>query len=572
MEAYLDRPREGSGRRPRPDDDPLRRVVLRLPRRHRGRQAARRHRHRRGRGAQGPGRRRQRPAGLRGLRGGLRHRPLAPRSRPPAPAGSGRCGPPPASRTRPTPTRCTSPTSSSPAPSTRCPRRRWRPSPTTARSRATPSRRVRGDAQRVMDSLEDVGIDFDDVLAVLEQRGRGEVREVLGRAGGDHHGPVGEGPEVTDPPTSARRGRLRTAWNTVSAASADELFGAATRRPGRRRRGAPGRRPDGGDLWGAAAEARVRERLAWVDLRHVARAGHRDRGLRAELHAGGLTRVVLCGMGGSSLAPEVDLRGGAASRSTCSTRSRPRLRARRPGRPATRSSSSPPSPAAPSRPTASGGRTRRPSATPASTRSSGSSWSPTRVAARRVRARRRLPRVPRRPDRRRPVLGADGLRSGAERAGRRRHRRAAGRGRGDPARAGATPRQPRPPARRAAGRRPTRPASTRSCSARRRERRIVGFGDWAEQLIAESTGKDGKGILPVVVDRPSAAGLLAEQRRRDPRQLRRRSRSSTKCRTKSGWGVSVDAPLGAQMLLWEYATAVAGRIIGINPFDQPDVE
>jgi glucose-6-phosphate isomerase len=39
-----------------------------------------------------------------------------------------------------------------------------------------------------------------------------------------------------------------------------------------------------------------------------------------------------------------------------------------------------------------------------------------------------------------------------------------------------------------------------------------------------------------------------------------------------GHGVAVSGPLGAQMLLWEYATAVAGRIIGINPFDQPDVE
>ena len=43
-------------------------------------------------------------------------------------------------------------------------------------------------------------------------------------------------------------------------------------------------------------------------------------------------------------------------------------------------------------------------------------------------------------------------------------------------------------------------------------------------------------------------------------------------RPASGFGVSVDAPLGAQLLLWEYATAVAGRMIGINPFDQPDVE
>ncbi|MGH3362944.1 MAG: glucose-6-phosphate isomerase, partial [Nocardioides sp.] len=43
-------------------------------------------------------------------------------------------------------------------------------------------------------------------------------------------------------------------------------------------------------------------------------------------------------------------------------------------------------------------------------------------------------------------------------------------------------------------------------------------------------------------------------------------------RPASGYGVSVDAPLGAQLLMWEYATAVAGRMIGINPFDQPDVE
>ncbi len=45
-----------------------------------------------------------------------------------------------------------------------------------------------------------------------------------------------------------------------------------------------------------------------------------------------------------------------------------------------------------------------------------------------------------------------------------------------------------------------------------------------------------------------------------------------KIKPASGWGATIDAPLGAQMLLWEYATAVAGRIIGINPFDQPDVE
>src|SRR5690606_10811697 len=40
----------------------------------------------------------------------------------------------------------------------------------------------------------------------------------------------------------------------------------------------------------------------------------------------------------------------------------------------------------------------------------------------------------------------------------------------------------------------------------------------------------------------------------------------------SGYAAAVGGPLGAQMLAWEYAIAVAGRLIGINPFDQPDVE
>ena len=81
---------------------------------------------------------------------------------------------------------------------------------------------------------------------------------------------------------------------------------------------------------------------------------------------------------------------------------------------------------------------------------------------------------------------------------------------------------------------------------------IVGFADWAEQLIAESTGKDGKGVLPIVAgpDDP-------EIRWPAPDVLPVRVTGSA---------------LGAQFLLWEYATAVAGRLLGINPFDQPDVE
>ena len=99
----------------------------------------------------------------------------------------------------------------------------------------------------------------------------------------------------------------------------------------------------------------------------------------------------------------------------------------------------------------------------------------------------------------------------------------------------------------------------------------AGFGDWAEQLIAESTGKDGKGVLPVIVESPTSPNFSPSSGDEvlgsfGPGWL------FDDVRTKSGWGVSVDATLGAQMLLWEVATAVCGAIIGINPFDQPDVE
>ncbi|MGD9958739.1 glucose-6-phosphate isomerase [Nocardioides sp.] len=97
-----------------------------------------------------------------------------------------------------------------------------------------------------------------------------------------------------------------------------------------------------------------------------------------------------------------------------------------------------------------------------------------------------------------------------------------------------------------------------------------GFGDWAEQLIAESTGKDGKGILPVVVeglDAPNYAPSSADEVLATFGPVFDFDTVPT-----SGWGVFVNAPLGAQILLWEYATAIAGRILGINPFDQPDVE
>ncbi|WP_327046304.1 glucose-6-phosphate isomerase [Microbispora sp. NBC_01189] len=82
---------------------------------------------------------------------------------------------------------------------------------------------------------------------------------------------------------------------------------------------------------------------------------------------------------------------------------------------------------------------------------------------------------------------------------------------------------------------------------------IIGLPDWIEQLIAESTGKEGKGILPVVG---------AEAAEADDQFLVSIGPDS---------GTTVDGPLGAQFLVWEYATAVAGRVLGINPFDQPNV-
>lgn len=98
---------------------------------------------------------------------------------------------------------------------------------------------------------------------------------------------------------------------------------------------------------------------------------------------------------------------------------------------------------------------------------------------------------------------------------------------------------------------------------------IVGLGAWLEQLIAESTGKEGLGILPVVVDsvdapgfadaRPDAALLFLGSAVGDHQPL-------------SQFAAALDYPLGAQFLLWEYATSIAGYSIGINPFDQPDVE
>ncbi len=108
---------------------------------------------------------------------------------------------------------------------------------------------------------------------------------------------------------------------------------------------------------------------------------------------------------------------------------------------------------------------------------------------------------------------------------------------------------------------------------------IPGFADWAEQLIAESTGKSGLGILPVVVDGPQAPEVASAPADVLPARLVSATDDTgtevpdaTDDATPPPTEVTVAGSLGAQMLLWEVATAVAGHLLGINPFDQPDVE
>jgi len=78
---------------------------------------------------------------------------------------------------------------------------------------------------------------------------------------------------------------------------------------------------------------------------------------------------------------------------------------------------------------------------------------------------------------------------------------------------------------------------------------VHGFGLWAEQLLAESTGKNGKGLVP-------APGERADGPDRQAHDVRLPSAYE----------------LGQEFFRWEFATVVAGSILGINPFDQPDVQ
>ncbi|HEY9287101.1 MAG TPA: bifunctional transaldolase/phosoglucose isomerase [Candidatus Dormibacteraeota bacterium] len=111
---------------------------------------------------------------------------------------------------------------------------------------------------------------------------------------------------------------------------------------------------------------------------------------------------------------------------------------------------------------------------------------------------------------------------------------------------------------------------------------LATFGIWAEQLIAESTGKEGKGLVPVAQEKLGSPDVYGNDRLFVRLQLadgspEKETELLLDSLAKAGHPVvtlKVSDPLalGAEMFRWEYAIAVAGTILGINVFDQPNVQ
>jgi len=110
---------------------------------------------------------------------------------------------------------------------------------------------------------------------------------------------------------------------------------------------------------------------------------------------------------------------------------------------------------------------------------------------------------------------------------------------------------------------------------------ISSFGLWVEQLIAESTGKEGKGIIPVVDEPLVESAYYGDDRLFICLRLEGDDNSATDTAIEriqsSGQPVLTlemrdRYDLGAEFFRWEFATAVAGAILGIHPFNQPNVQ
>jgi glucose-6-phosphate isomerase/transaldolase/glucose-6-phosphate isomerase len=107
---------------------------------------------------------------------------------------------------------------------------------------------------------------------------------------------------------------------------------------------------------------------------------------------------------------------------------------------------------------------------------------------------------------------------------------------------------------------------------------LESFGAWVEQLVAESTGKDGRGVLPIVgepIGKPSEYGddrafvVVRRPWTTDLQEVGARMRTGGH----PVFEIEMAADeLGAELFRWEFATAVVGASLGINPFDEPNVK
>lgn len=112
-------------------------------------------------------------------------------------------------------------------------------------------------------------------------------------------------------------------------------------------------------------------------------------------------------------------------------------------------------------------------------------------------------------------------------------------------------------------------------------RSIVALGMWLEQLLAESTGKEGTGVLPVSGESPGSPSVYEEDRlfvhirlKEQPDEDLEGSVAALKRAGHPVVTVSMDdrLDLGQEFFRWEIATATTGAILGINAFDQPNVQ
>jgi transaldolase/glucose-6-phosphate isomerase len=110
---------------------------------------------------------------------------------------------------------------------------------------------------------------------------------------------------------------------------------------------------------------------------------------------------------------------------------------------------------------------------------------------------------------------------------------------------------------------------------------LAALGLWIEHLVAESTGKEGKGIVPVVGEPLGAPDVYDDDRIfvyiHAPSAANADAESKLAALEAAGHPVlrhALRSPLdlGEEFFLWEFATAVAGSLLGVDPFDQPDVQ